>query len=82
MHGSISALPDAIKSRIIGAVIFGDSRNAQDKGQIPNFPKSKTKIICNLLDTVCLGTQLIDLQHLEYTGAVAGAVAFLKGLLS
>lgn len=82
MHGSISALSEDTKSRIIGALIFGDSRNKQDKGQIPNFPKSKTKIICNLLDTICMGLQIIDLQHLQYVVDVAAGVAFLAGLLS
>jgi hypothetical protein len=43
MHGSISALAEDVKSRIMGAVMFGDSRNAQDKGRIPNFPPERAR---------------------------------------
>lgn len=82
MHGSISALAEDVKSRIVAAIMFGDSRNAQDKGQIPNFPKSKTKIFCKLGDLVCLGTDLLSVQHFLYTGDVGAAVGFFKGLLN
>ena len=66
MHGSISSLPGDVKSAIIAAVMFGDSRNLQDKGKIPNYAPSNTLIICLPLDAVCLGTDFLTPPHLLY----------------
>jgi cutinase len=81
MHGSISSLPNNLQSQINGAVMFGDARNQQDKGRIPNFPTSKTRIICAPLDAVCLGTDLVDPSHFSYIVFISTAVNFLTGLL-
>ena len=75
MHGSISSLPGDVKSRIVTAVMFGDSRNLQDKGTIPNYPPTNTLIICLPLDAVCLGTDFLTPQHLLY-----GSVSINQGI--
>ncbi|KAI3552033.1 hypothetical protein CSPX01_00709 [Colletotrichum filicis] len=78
-HRAIENLPDAVKSKILGVVTYGDTQNQQDKGQIPNFPKDKLKLICNEGDKVCTGTLEITPAHLDYERHVPEAVDFLTG---
>jgi len=82
MHGSISTLSSSLQGMIDGVILFGDTRNKQDNGQIPKFPKSKTKIFCALLDVLCSGLDLISPTHFSYIFAVSDAVSFLKGVAS
>ncbi|KAH8600989.1 cutinase [Bisporella sp. PMI_857] len=76
-HGAIEDLPENVKSQIAGVVTFGDTQNQQDKGQIPNFPANKTKIICNTGDLVCVGTLNITAAHLDYARRAPEAISFL-----
>ncbi|KAL2880137.1 hypothetical protein SGCOL_004522 [Colletotrichum sp. CLE4] len=78
-HRAIENLPDPIKSRILGVITYGDTQNQQDKGQIPNFPKDKLKLICNEGDKVCAGTLEITPAHLDYERHVSEAVEYLTG---
>ncbi|KAK1719628.1 cutinase [Colletotrichum lupini] len=78
-HRAIENLPDAVKSKILGVVTYGDTQNQQDKGQIPNFPKDRLKLICNEGDKVCTGTLEITPAHLDYERHVPEAVDFLTG---
>ncbi|KAF4776285.1 cutinase [Colletotrichum scovillei] len=78
-HRAIENLPDSVKSKILGVVTYGDTQNQQDKGQIPNFPKDKLKLICNEGDKVCTGTLEITPAHLDYERHVPEAVDFLTG---
>ena len=80
MHGSISTLSSAIQSQIWGVVTFGDTRNKQDKGQIPNFPKNKIKIFCAPLDVLCLNLDLISPTHFSYIIYVSSAITWIKDL--
>ncbi|KAK1724526.1 hypothetical protein CaCOL14_000447 [Colletotrichum acutatum] len=76
-HRAIEKLPDSAKGKILGVVTYGDTQNQQDKGQIPNFPKDKLKLICNEGDKVCTGTLEITPAHLDYERHVPEAVDFL-----
>ena len=58
-------------------VLYGDTQNRQDNGQIPNFPRDKVKIICNTGDLVCQGTLTVLPPHLAYQSRVGEAVSFL-----
>ncbi|OHF02492.1 cutinase [Colletotrichum orchidophilum] len=78
-HRAIENLPDSAKSKILGVVTYGDTQNQQDKGQIPNFPTDKLKLICNEGDMVCNGTLEITPAHLDYERHVPEAVDFLTG---
>ncbi|KAK1572850.1 cutinase [Colletotrichum navitas] len=73
-HRAVENLPQAQKDQIVAAFTFGDTQNTQDKGQIPNFPKEKTKIICATGDAVCKGTLVVLPAHLSY-GRNAGEMA-------
>ena len=81
MHKAVSTLPEALKKKVIAGVLFGDTRNSQDKGQVPNYPKDQVMIFCDAADGVCGGQLNVTNAHMVYIGNGDGpkAVAFLKG---
>lgn len=81
MHNSVSELDDDVKEKVKGVVLFGDTRNAQDHKQIPDFPKDKAKIFCAPGDMVCTGTLVITAAHFSYSVNVPEALSFLEDKL-
>jgi hypothetical protein len=78
MHNVISKrLSSDIKSRIAGVVLYGDTRNKQDGGQIPNFPADKVKVFCNKNDGVCGGMLVVNGGHLAYANQIGAGASFL-----
>ncbi|KAK4191093.1 cutinase-domain-containing protein [Podospora australis] len=80
-HRAVEDLPQAQKDKIVAAFTFGDTKNQQDNGQIPNFPREKTIIICNVGDLVCSGTLTILAPHLDYSRRAPEAVNFISARL-
>ncbi|KAM7189869.1 putative cutinase [Rhypophila sp. PSN 637] len=80
-HRAVEDLPQAQKDQIVAAFTFGDTQNQQDNGQIPNFPREKTLIICNVGDLVCSGTLTLLAPHFTYGSRADEAVAFIAGRL-
>ncbi|KAJ0419794.1 cutinase 3 [Aspergillus carlsbadensis] len=77
IDNAIQTLSSDVKERVKGAVLFGFTRNLQDGGQIPGYPKSQTKVICALGDLVCTGTLIITPAHLTYGVNAGEAASFL-----
>ncbi|KAF2430211.1 cutinase-domain-containing protein [Tothia fuscella] len=79
MHNVIglkkTALSDEIKSKIAGVALFGDTRNKQDGGHIPNFPNEKARVWCNASDGVCGGGLNVNAGHLSYSASQTGEAA-------
>ncbi|OLN88110.1 putative cutinase 1-like protein 1 [Colletotrichum chlorophyti] len=81
-HRAVEDLPQAQKDQIVAAFMFGDTQNQQDRGQIPNFPQDKTKIICAQGDAVCRGTLTILPAHLSYGSRADEMASFISQKLS
>jgi len=80
MHNVIGKrLSQTVKSRIAGVVLYGDTRNKQDHGKIPNFPANRVKVICNPTDGVCGGALIVNVGHMTYTARIAEGASFLAG---
>jgi cutinase len=82
MHNVVSkSLSAELKGKVAGVALFGDTRNQQDKGHIPNFPPEKSKVWCNASDGVCGGQLNVNAGHLSYSSTQIGAAAtYLAGL--
>jgi len=63
---AVSTLPDNVKSKIAGIVLFSYTKNGQTKGSIPNFPAEKLKVFCTKSDGVCWGQLNVSLGHFAY----------------
>lgn len=61
----------AIREKIVGAVLFGYTKNLQNRGRIPNYPADRTLVICNTGDLVCSGTLILAAPHFTYQGAAS-----------
>jgi cutinase len=66
MNAAISKLDDATKTRIVGVVLFGYTKNAQNGGKIDDFPANKVKTFCSASDGVCGGALLVTAGHFTY----------------
>lgn len=79
MGNVIPDLPADIKNKIAGVVLFGSTRNKQDRGKIPNYPADRVISFCNRSDGVCDGGLSVTAGHLAYSGDVDTAARFLAG---
>ncbi|KXJ87536.1 cutinase-domain-containing protein [Microdochium bolleyi] len=63
-----------IRGKIAGVVLFGYTKNRQNKGRIPGgFPAERTLVFCAEGDLVCEGTLVVTEAHFGYKPVAAGA---------
>lgn len=67
MHNTVGKLSAEVKKTIAGGVLYGDTRNKQDKGAITGYPADQVKIFCDPQDGVCFGSLSVTNGHFVYT---------------
>ncbi|TGZ78502.1 putative cutinase 3 [Ascodesmis nigricans] len=78
ISNAVEQLSDAVKARVDGVVFFGYTKNLQNLGRIPGYPRDKLKVYCNFGDMVCSGTLIITPAHLTYLTDTPSAARFLR----
>ncbi|KAL9564575.1 hypothetical protein ACKAV7_011027 [Fusarium commune] len=77
---ALSELEGAVQNQVVGAALFGYTKNEQLGGRIPNYPTDRTKIFCLPTDLVCDGTLFILPAHFLYgADAAVPGPEFLVG---
>jgi cutinase len=66
MMNAVGKLPQNVKNRVAGVVLFGYTKNAQTRSSIPGYPKDRVKVFCSVGDGVCGGTLLVTIGHFSY----------------
>jgi cutinase len=72
MSNSIAELGAAVREQIKGVVLFGYTKNAQNRGGIPQFPDDRVAVYCRLTDYVCWGTLIVAPGHFLYGDEARG----------
>lgn len=78
MTASVRRLTTAVKNQIAGVVLYGNTRNAQTGGKIPDFDRAKSQTYCDFGDGVCVGTLVVTAAHLTYADDVPAAARYLE----
>lgn len=82
VRNAIQSLDDTVKDQIAAAVCFGNTREHQDGGVIPNFSTDKTALYCNSGDVICESGILRGTPaHSNYTNCVPDASTFIQSKL-
>jgi cutinase len=84
MMNTISKLPEDIKKKVVGVVLFGYTKNGQTKSSIPNYPKENVMVLCSSSDGVCGGQLLVTAGHFSYMADGSGpkAINFLASKIN
>jgi cutinase len=78
MHNVVSKLDAGTKAKVAAVALFGDTRNKQDRGHIPNFPQDRSRVWCKKNDGVCGGALNVNAGHMSYNQAdISQAATYL-----
>ena len=77
LHAAFRELDAETLKHVAGVVTFGDTRNKEDHGRVPNFPPDQTKIFCAKGDEVCNGLLKTSSAHRSYWRDTGEAAKFL-----
>jgi cutinase len=78
--GAIPKLDAGLRERVVGTVLFGYTKNLQNRGGIEGYPAGSLKVYCATGDLVCTGSLIITAMHFSYFDEAAGpAPKFLQG---
>jgi cutinase len=75
MAAAISDLDATVQEQVVGAALFGYTKNLQNGGEIPNYPADRTLVECATGDLVCTGSLVITPAHLAYNDEARGEAA-------
>jgi cutinase len=77
--GALSKLDAGVKSKVVGAVLYGYTKNKQTGGTIKGYPQDRLKVFCPAADGVCGGMLNVNLGHFAYLmdGTIAQGANFL-----
>lgn len=83
MGNALSELRGAVQNQVVGAALFGYTKNLQNLGRIPDYPRDRTEVYCRATDAVCFGTLFILPGHFLYQSDASGpARRFLAGKIN
>lgn len=66
MMNAVSKIDAASRKKILGVVLFGYTKNGQQKSGIPDYPISNVKVFCAKSDGVCWGKLNVSAGHFSY----------------
>lgn len=72
---ALTELSGAVQNQVVGAALFGYTKNLQNLRRIPNYPRDRTEIYCRATDAVCNGALFILPAHFLYGTDASGAGA-------
>jgi cutinase len=74
-------LPENMKNKIAGVVLYGYTKNKQNRSGIKGFPSDKIKVFCPKSDGVCNGGLNVNVGHFSYlaNGNIKEGTTFLAG---
>jgi len=66
IFNAVQRLPESLKNKIAGVVLYGYTKNKQNRSAIKGYPAEKTKVFCPKSDGVCNGGLNVNAGHFSY----------------
>src|ERR1700712_5080380 len=81
IFNAVMKLPEDLKKKVVGVVLYGYTKNKQNNSQIKGYPPQNTKVFCPKSDGVCNGSLNVNTGHFSYLqdGSIKEGYNFLAG---